>query len=104
RWVRNGTRSTAQRELTSHRQRRRIPHVIRVWFKSTAQHGDAMSQQRTIECPLGQIHGAVAAAHINSIDLTQKGQSLVSTQFAGAGHKSANILRQTATAKAQSGA
>src|SRR5699024_959588 len=66
----NGHRSTAQRERTSNRQRRPIPHVMKVCFESTAQLCEATSQQRTIECPLGEIYGKVAAANISSSYLT----------------------------------
>ena len=60
-----------------------------------------MSQKRAVECLLGQVHDAVAAAHVDGVDLAQEGQRLVRTQLAGTRHEGADILGQAATAEAE---
>ena len=103
-WVIDGYCRTGQGQGTGHGKGGRIAHVIGIWLKRAAQHGHAVTKQRTIEGFLGKVYHAVAAAHIDSVYLAQEGQRLVGAKFAGAGHEGANILGQATATKAETGA
>src|SRR5699024_8782719 len=60
-------------------------------------------QQRAIESTFGQVHHAVAAAHVDRVDFAQEGQRLVRAELAGTSHKGADIFGKAAAAEAQAG-
>ena len=103
-WVIDGYRRASQRQGTGDGKGGRIAHVIGIRLKRTAQHSHAVAKQGAIEGFLGQVHHTVAAAHIDSVHLTQEGQRLVGAKLASAGHEGADVLGQATAAKAEASA